>query len=52
MRYYVAGLSIALMIVGGALIGAGVAVVSQPLILGGVIAVLVSGMVGIFARSR
>jgi len=52
MRYYVAGLSIALMIAGGALIGAGVAVVSQPFILGGVIAVLVSGMVGIFARRR
>jgi hypothetical protein len=52
MRYYIAGLSIALVIAGGIMIGFGITALSTPLTIGGVVAIFVSGMVGIFARSR
>jgi hypothetical protein len=46
MRYYIVGIAMFLMIVGGGLLGAGIAVSATPLIIGGVVGILVSGLVG------
>ena len=53
MRYYVVGLSTALFIAGATLIGVGAAtVLSTPMIIGGVICVAISVVVGLFANMR
>jgi len=51
MRYSVAGVSLLLMITGGALIGAGIAIASTPLMIAGVIGILIAGVMGLAANT-
>lgn len=50
MRYYIAGVSLLFLITGGTLLGVGIALGSTPLLIGGVIGLALSGLIGVFSN--
>lgn len=51
MRYAILGFTVVLMVLGGALIGVGVSLASTPMVVGGIIGILISGLSGMVSRA-
>jgi len=51
MGFYARGFGVLLMLAGGALVGTGIAFAATPLLIGGVMAFFVSGLVFLFSRT-
>jgi len=50
MKYWVTGISLLFLIAGGIMLGFGIAVGSAPLLIGGIVGLAVSSLMGAFSR--
>jgi hypothetical protein len=50
MKYWVTGISLLFLIAGGTMLGFGIAVGSAPLLIGGIVGLAVSSLMGAFSR--